>query len=199
MYTKYYNFMIDRLEKLTHIQFSEQEKKNVMETFKPIKLTKNDFFIREGDLPSKLAFNVSGLLRSYYIDKNGNDSTKNFFFEGSILGYSALILNQHAKYYIEALESCILLITEYPSFEKITKDNITWLKVIKALQDETIIYKEYRESSFILEDATQQYVNLIRKYPNIEKRIKQKYIASFLGVSPVSLSRIKNKLSNLQM
>ncbi|EST10324.1 Crp/Fnr family transcriptional regulator [Sporolactobacillus laevolacticus] len=199
MKTKDYDFMIDVLEQITHIKCSEEDRANVMETFTPLKLNKNEFFLRDGDLPSKLAFNVSGALRCFYIDKNGNDSTKNIFFEGAVLGYSALISNQKVPYYIETLETCRLLTIDYTSLERMIKENTTWLKIIKELQDQAIIYKERRERSFLLDDATQRYIHLIREFPNIEKRIKQKHIASYLGVSPVSLSRIRNKLNHLQM
>ncbi|WP_310832473.1 Crp/Fnr family transcriptional regulator [Paenibacillus pedocola] len=193
------DFIFDHLEKLTHIKCTEQEKKDVADHFKPHKLKKNDFFLKEGEQPSRLAFTVSGLLRSYYINKLGDDFTKKFYFEGSIVGYSALIVNQKASYYIEALENCTLLSTTYSSFQKMSQHNPTWINIIKELQDQTIIYKENRESSFLLEDATQRYIHLTQTHPDIEQRIKQKYIASYLGISAVSLSRIRNKLRTLHM
>jgi len=168
-----------------------------MEIFKPIKLSKKELFLREGDIPNTLAFNVSGLLRCFYIDRNGNDVTKYFCFQGSSLTYSALIQKKESKYYIEALDDCLLLATDYTSFFKLTKDSLLWLKIIKELQDQALIYKEERESSFLLESATERYINYINKHPNIEKCINLGYIASYLGISPVSLSRIRNKLSKI--
>lgn len=193
------DFLFDHLEKLTHIKCTEQEKKDVAEHFRPLTIKKNDFFLTEGEQPSRLAFNVSGLLRSFYINKVGDEFTKKFYFEGSIVGYSALIVHQKARYSIEALENCTLLTASYPSFQKMTQQNPTWIKIIRELQDQTLIYKENRESSFLLEDATQRYIHLTQTHPDIEQRIKQKYIASYLGISAVSLSRIRNKLRTLHM
>ncbi|MCL1901702.1 MAG: Crp/Fnr family transcriptional regulator, partial [Firmicutes bacterium] len=61
--------------------------------------------------------------------------------------------------------------------------------------EKVIIYKEERERSFLLENATERYENFVQGFPDIHKRIKLKYIASYLGISPESLSRIRRKLT----
>ncbi|WP_019914962.1 Crp/Fnr family transcriptional regulator [Paenibacillus sp. HW567] len=185
------------LESLIAAKIPEDEQKNIINIFKPIRLNKKELFIKEGDIPTALAFNVSGLLRCYYIDTKSNDVTKYFYFEGSIISYSGLLLKKASKYYIEALEDCVLLYVDYRSFELLTQDSFFWLKIIKTMQQHALIYKEERESSFLLETASERYVNLLHRYPYIEQRINLGHIASYLGISQVSLSRIRGKLRKI--
>jgi cAMP-binding proteins - catabolite gene activator and regulatory subunit of cAMP-dependent protein kinases len=197
MNLSWYESLFHYMALLTSTTIPEEEKNKAMDIFKPTRLYKKDLFLKEGDFPSKLAFNVSGLLRCYYVDRKSNDVTKYFCLEGSIISYSALLLGQESNYYIEALEDCVLLCTDYRSFEQMTNESLFWLKVIKKIQEQALIYKEERESSFLLESASERYVHLLQRHPQIEERINLGYIASYLGISQVSLSRIRSKLKKL--
>lgn len=197
MEANYYEIIFEYIENLINAKIPEKEKGEILKIFKPRKLSKKDLFIKEGDIPDCIAINVSGLLRCFYIDINGNDVTKYFCFEGSILSYLGLVLRKESKYYIEALEDCLLLCADYDSFEKLINNNYFALKIIKTFLEQTLIYKEERESSFLLENTTERYIDLINAFPNIEQRINLGYIASYLGVSQVSLSRIRKKLNKI--
>ncbi|MEN6349758.1 MAG: Crp/Fnr family transcriptional regulator [Syntrophomonas sp.] len=193
----HYEYLFEYIANLINTKVPEEEKKEIIKIFKPRKLNKKDLFIKEGDIPDCIAFNVSGLLRCYYIDINGNDVTKYFCFEGSMLSYLGLVLRKESKYYIEALEDCLLLCADYNPFENLINNSYFALKIIKTFLEQTLIYKEERESSFLLENATERYINLINAFPDIEERINLGYIASYLGVSQVSLSRIRKKLNKI--
>lgn len=193
----HYEFIFEYIEKLIGTTIPQEEKENIMRVFKPRKLKEKEMLVREGDIPNCITFNISGLLRCYYIDNNGNDITKYFCFEGSIISYLGLVLRKESQYYIEALEECVLLCADYDSFEELISNNCLWLKIIKAQLEQALIYKEERESEFLLETATERYVHLIDDFPDIEKRIKLGYIASYLGISQVKLSRIRKKLGRI--
>lgn len=197
MDTNYYEMLFDHIENFIHEKVPEKEKEEIIRIFNLRKLKKKDLFIREGDIPDCIAFNVSGLLRCYYVDSNGNDATKYFCFEGSILSYLGLVFRNESKYYIEALEDCVLLYTDYGSFENLINNSYFALKIIKMFLEQTLLYKEERESSFLLENATERYTNLINTFPEIEQRVNLGYIASYLGVSQVSLSRIRKKMNRI--
>jgi cAMP-binding proteins - catabolite gene activator and regulatory subunit of cAMP-dependent protein kinases len=197
MLVNYYDVLIRHLESLTNLKISEEEKRIIMNIFNPRKLKKKELFLKAGDVPDCIAFNISGLLRCYYIDHKGNDVTKYFCFENSVISYLGLILRKKSSYYIEAIEDSILLCANYHYFEKLTKNSNFGLKIINILLEQSLIYKEERESSFLLETATERYVHFITAYPNIEERINLGYIASYLGISQVSLSRIRNNLNKI--
>ncbi|MBY9081803.1 Crp/Fnr family transcriptional regulator [Paenibacillus sp. HN-1] len=197
MKNSWYDSLFHTMEALMSTTVPEAEKRNAMDIFKPVRLSKKEFFLKEGDIPHKLAYNVSGLLRCYYVDGKSNDVTKYFCFEGSVISYSALLLGQESHYYIEALEDCLLLCADYRSFQQMTSESLFWLQLIAKLQEQSLIYKEERESSFQLETASERYVHLLRRHPHIEERINLGHIASYLGISQVSLSRIRSKLKKL--
>lgn len=197
MKISWYESLFNSMEELMSTTIPEEEQRTAMDIFKPARLSKKELFLKEGDIPNKLAYNVSGLLRCYYVDGKCNDVTKYFCFEGSVISYSALLLRQQSHYYIEALEYCLLLCADYRSFEQLTNDSLFWLKLIKKIQEQALIYKEERERSFQLETASERYVHLLRRHPHIEERINLGYIASYLGISQVSLSRIRSKLNKL--
>ncbi|MDP4094989.1 MAG: Crp/Fnr family transcriptional regulator [Bacillota bacterium] len=197
MELNYFASFFKIIEDLIDDKIPEEEQVKVMKIFKPKMLKKKEMFLKAGDIPDCIAFNISGLLRCFYIDIKGNDVTKYFCFEDSIISYLGLIKKSESKYYIEAIEDCLLLCTDYSSFNELMSDSIWGLKVVKSLLEKSLLYKEERESSFLLETATERYVNFIKKYPNIEKQINLGYIASYLGVSQVSLSRIRNKLDRI--
>ena len=135
------------------------------------------------------------MLRFFYIDIDGNEVTKYFSFEDSLILTSTALTDKESPYFIEALEDSVLITVDYRSFTELTKSNAFWLETVKNEYEKALIYKEERERSFLLENATERYKGFIRDFPGIEKRVKLKYIASYLGISPVSLSRIRAKIN----
>jgi CRP-like cAMP-binding protein len=197
MDANYYDNIFKHLEGLANLKISEEEKNIIMNIFKPKIMKKKELFLKAGDVPDCIALNISGLLRCYYIDNKGNDVTKYFCYENSIISYLGLILRKKSNYYIETIEDSMLLCANYDSFEKLIRSSDFGLKIINKLLEQALIYKEERESSFLLETATERYINFISTYPNVEERINLGYIASYLGISQVSLSRIRNNLNKI--
>ena len=173
----------------------EEERGRLAEILKSLNLKKGQCWLKAGDTFEYIAFTLSGLLRFFYIDINGNDVTKNFCFENSIVLTPTVLTNKGSSYYIEALEDTSLMMADYSAFKKLTEENFFWLEIIKNEYEKALIYKENRERSFLLENATERYITFVNDYPNVDKRVKHKYIASYLGMTPVSLSRLRKKLT----
>ncbi|MFN8575594.1 MAG: Crp/Fnr family transcriptional regulator [Candidatus Sericytochromatia bacterium] len=160
-----------------------------------IVLKKGDFFIREGEIPNKFAFNIQGLFRYYYIDNKGNDFTKGFIKENElIISYSAMIQNKQSSYFIEALEDSIILVILYKDWLELVKKNILLELVTKSFLEKGFIKKESREREFLLDDAKTRYKNFLVEFSDISNRLKDYHIASYLGITPIALSRIKKNL-----
>lgn len=140
---------------------------------------------------------VSGILRDYYIDDDGNDVTRFFTCEGGICGGEALISNEPSAVCTEALEDCILLRCLVSDFKKIIASDSITTKAYIWLLESSLAYKIPRENSFLIKSAAERYIDFKRENPDIEKRVNQKYIASYLGITPVSLSRIRRALKEL--
>lgn len=167
------------------------------DVFSEITLKKNDVLIGIGDKNSYIFFVVSGILRDYYIDDDGNDVTRFFTCEGGICGGEALISNEPSAVCTEALEDCILLRCLVSDFKKIIASDSITTKAYIWLLESSLAYKIRRENSFLIKSAAERYIDFKRENPDIEKRVNQKYIASYLGITPVSLSRIRRALKEL--
>lgn len=167
------------------------------DVFSEITLKKNDVLIRIGDKNSYIFFVVSGILRDYYIDDDGNDVTRFFTCEGGICGGESLISNEPSVVCTKALENCILLRCLVSDFKKIIVSCSEATKAYIWLLESSLAYKIHRENSFLIKSAAERYIDFKRENPDIEKRVNQKYIASYLGITPVSLSRIRRALKEL--
>lgn len=159
------------------------------------KIEKNAFFIREGDLSHEIAIVKSGIFYSYYIEKSGLEAIKYFYPEETVLlSYYAYLTGNKSSYYIQALEDSEIYVMKLCDLKKIVEGNYQLLYLCKKVLDEILVMKEEHASSFTRFNNTERYQQFQNTYPNLEKRVKQYQIASYLGITPVSLSRIRKKL-----
>jgi CRP-like cAMP-binding protein len=153
------------------------------------------YFLREGEPSTELAMVTKGLFRAYYIDEKGNDITKYFYPENSLLfSYKAYITHKGSTYCIQASEDCEILAAKISDFEEVVKSNVKYHAFYKKILDDALIMKEDHAISFKLLNNAERYTQFLIQYPGLEKRIKQYHLASYLGITPVSLSRIRKKL-----
>lgn len=173
----------------------EQEKK-LLSICRPLSLKKGDFFIREGQIPRKFAFVSIGLFRYFYVDDKGNEFTKGFFPEGTFLSsYSAMVQDIPSYFTIEALEDAEILVIDYEGWQDLRAQHRCWSDFLVAVLEKGFIKKESREREFLLFDAEKRYTLFLERYPGLDQRIKQHLIASYLGITSVALSRIRRKMS----
>lgn len=182
---------------LTHLSvFSRPDLHRLPAYFQSRKLSAGDHFIHAGDIPLQIGFVVSGVFRFYYLTPDGSDHTKSFRMEGDfITAYSAFLLQEPAFFSIEALEDSHLLVTDFETYAELTESNPNWQMVRLRLTERVFLIKEQREKELLLDDATTRYLKFCEQYPGLEDRVKQYHIASFLGITPVSLSRIRRQLT----
>lgn len=179
------------------VAFLDAENIALLQTvFKPRSLTKGEFFIEAGERSTEIGLVIKGVFRSYYIDQEGNDITKYFHPEGSLLcSYVAYLTRKESLYSIEALENSEIMVAKLSDFERISDGNYQLLLLYKKMIDEILVIKEEHALSFKLLNSIERYQQFLRAYPGLEKRIKQCHLASYLGITPVSLSRIRSKLN----
>jgi CRP-like cAMP-binding protein len=158
-------------------------------------LSKGSFFIRPGAYNDQLGVVMKGCLRYFYL-KEGEEITGEFWQEGEIIGsFESCILRQPSTLYIEAIEPCEIITLSYPKLKELTVSINQLDKIIIALLEKFIVESQLRIASYITETPEQRYLRLRDEMPNIEERVHQKYIASFVGVTPVTLSRIRGRLA----
>ncbi|RZQ55042.1 hypothetical protein C1E23_00450 [Pseudoalteromonas phenolica] len=152
-----------------------------------------------GEIPSSFAFIHKGLMRAYLIDTEGNEFNKNFFAEGRFPGsMSALLNNQTSFLGIEALEDCDIITIDFKQFRReLFADHELMAFHINYLEQHWLLEKEPKEIGYLQHEAKQRYMIFLDKYEAILSRLPQYHIASYLGITPTQLSRIRKDLNNL--
>jgi CRP-like cAMP-binding protein len=172
-----------------------EEEKKILEIARPKEYSKGELFICEGETPDKFAFNLKGLFRYNYIDSKGNDYTKGFIPEGTFISsYSAMVQRRGSYFNIEVLEDSHVLLLLYEDWLRIVDSHPCWTKFLLKVIEMGYYKKEKREREFLVFNAETRYKLFLEEYPGLDRRIKQHYIASFLGIHPVALSRIRKKM-----
>jgi CRP-like cAMP-binding protein len=171
---------------------------SVISRFKPIfklkRMEKGDYFIRQGDMSVEMGFVEKGLFRSFYLDGKGNDVTKYFYPEGSMLfSYAAHLAQSPSAYSVQALEDGEIYIAPIIEFERLIKGDYELMEHYKRIIDEMLVTKEAHALSFKLLDGIGRYKAFITENPGLERRVKQYHLATYLGITPVSLCRIRKK------
>lgn len=157
---------------------------------------KGDLLFKEGDYPNVAVFLVSGSVKAYHILPDGRKHIKNFFISQSFpFPLSAIITGGANRFNFEALEDCRILQFNYLSFTELFAKYRCLETLTRKLIELKYIEKEGREISLVLKDATQRYLQFQRDFPRLESIIPQHYISSYLGITPVQLSRIRKRLT----
>lgn len=169
----------------------ELEKYGTKKYFQP-----HQIFIREGSIPNKLAIVKSGLFRYYYLTQDGKEYTKVFMPEKNIISsYTSMVHNIPSHFTIEALENSVIVEITYHNWLKIRDEDPKWNFLLIANLEKAMAKKEQRERDLLFLDAETRYIKFLKEYPHLDNRINLTLIASFLGIQPESLSRIRKKLA----
>ncbi|MBI9075249.1 MAG: Crp/Fnr family transcriptional regulator [Desulfatibacillum sp.] len=178
-----------------HILAPDEEWDKLKALFRPLHVPKHEFFIRAGEKPHMLGAIASGLFRTFCITDKGDERILAFRQEGQILGgYAPYLMNQDNWYSIQALEDSELLCFSFGDLETLSAGHPCWEKFIHNYTVRMFLEKECRERSLLMEDAAARYLSFLEGNPGLADRISQYHIASYLGISPVSLSRIRSGL-----
>lgn len=177
--------------------FNAEEKGLIEKYFEPIVYSKNTIIEKETKIPQHLYYIISGYMRLFHFDQNGNEVTTHINCPpGFFTSYAHFINQTWSEENVECITECKLL--------QITKENLDILiDASVAMKDfsisvfqQSIMYNENRSKELSTLNAEQRYLKLIEHYPEIVQNVPIQYIASFLGMKPESLSRIRRKLIN---
>ncbi|MBQ8978498.1 MAG: Crp/Fnr family transcriptional regulator [Oscillospiraceae bacterium] len=147
-----------------------------------------------GDDTSTAGMVLSGMVRSYYIDEEGNDITRGFSPEGSLCADEGLLDFAERICMWETLEETTLMLCDVRRIKDLIHDNAGFKDIWIALLERSLRYKIYRENGFLVENAAERYVRFKKQYPEMIGRLPLKHIATYLGIAPESLSRIRSAM-----
>lgn len=188
--------MFDFLHKkvLETITVTDEEFEFARTLFMPKKLRKRRFLMGEGDVCKYTAFVEKGLLRSYTVDEKGSEHILQFAMEGWWSGdlYSFLT-GEPSSYYIEALEDSELLLITKPSWDLLLDEVPAFERYFRILIQNNLIATQRRLMDAMSETAEEKYFKLIQDYPDVVQRVPQHMLASYIGVTRETLSRIRSR------
>ncbi|WBL24291.1 Crp/Fnr family transcriptional regulator [Zunongwangia sp. HGR-M22] len=172
---------------------NKQEIELINSKVQELVLHKGDFFSEAGKIPSQVGFVEEGVMRGFYINE-GEEITRCFINENNlVVDYINFEANAASSEYLQACTDCKLIVFSKQHWEELSHTITGWAR-IKNKMVQTCMYQKSRKGPVISQDATTRYREFLKNYPSLLNRISLTYIASYLGVTPQSLSRIRKNV-----
>lgn len=163
--------------------------------FKSTTISKGCTITEYGKVPRYIYFLKEGLVRAYLLTGEGKEHNKTLFSPPALLGsLAALIQNSPSRLTFETLTACTLMYADYEEVAKLYDVHPDLNKFSRKMLEQFFIEKENREIELLTLQAKDRYLNLRKSIPNIDQLISQYQIASYIGITPTQLSRIRKEL-----
>jgi CRP-like cAMP-binding protein len=187
-----YDLIINNISK--YIDLTKEEKNHFTSLLTFRKIKRNQFLLQRGEVARYDCFVKKGCLRSAYIDKNGEEYILQFAIEDWwITDFESFINETPAKLEIMALEDTELLQIDKQSLDELFNNYLKFEHFYRLMNERHFISIYQHLISFLSESAEDRYLNFVQEYPQFLNRIPQYEIASYLGITPEYLSKIRRK------
>lgn len=175
------------------VDLDNKELELIKFSFKPMSLSKGEFFLESGQVNKYLGFLSKGLVR-YFVYKDDEESTFEFTKEGEFIAdYQSFNNKTASKQNIQAIEKCELLIIDHPNVQKIFNTTKNGNLIGRIIIEHRFDIMVNQLLAIYMQSHEERYKNFVRQYADIAQRIPQYLIASYVGVQPQSLSRIRSR------
>lgn len=162
--------------------------------FKPLTLKKGEYFIKEGQISREVGFIIEGAMLCSY-NKNGDEVIDEFSLDKEfITDYNSFLTNTPADKDVICLEDTELMTISYNDLQELYSLDPAFEKVGRLMAEALFMSWQQKAKSLMLDDAETRYLKLTSRRPDLAQRVPQYLIASYLGVKPETLSRIRKKL-----
>lgn len=177
------------------IQIDDFDWQFITRKFKLVKVAKHTLLTKENEVATSIYFITKGILRIFYL-KDDTEITGFIFSEGLFASsYESFLLQTKSNQTLEALEDCVLLSIDYPSLQILYKKVPALQIVARVIAEQRFINGQRILSSHLLDKPEERYRKFTSQYPELIQRVPQHIIASYLGITAVSLSRIRKRIS----
>ncbi len=164
--------------------------------FLPRRVRRRQFVLQAGDVCKHVTFVTSGCLRAYTVDQNGEEHVIQFAIEDWwISDLQSFLSGKPASYTIDALEDSEVLMLDKENRDRILQAVPNLERYFRLLQEANYVATHHRIEESLSASAEERYLDFMKTYPTLFQRIPQNQIASYLGITPQSLSRIRKELS----
>ena len=158
-------------------------------------LKKGDKYCEQGKICKKIGFVLEGVLKVTKIDSDGNEFIPYFTSEGHFaVAMESFTDKIPADESVEAITNCSIATITSDAFDLFEKEVTNFSKIVHQLKEKAFIEKFKMKSEMLMDDAETKYAKLLQRQPSIIRRVPQKQIALFLGITPHTLSRLRAKV-----
>jgi CRP-like cAMP-binding protein len=176
------------------IQISADEEVVLNGLFKPLKLRAGEYFLEEGQLCRYVGFIEEGLVH-YHMNDNGSQKTLYFSREGEFVSnYQSFLPREPSNTSIQAIEDTALQVINYENLQRLYSGVSEGEKLGRLAIESVFLSSLEQLKSFYKDSPAERYQQFLRSYPSLAQRIPQYYIASYVGIKPQSLSRIRKRM-----
>ena len=147
-----------------------------------------------GDDTKMAGITLNGILRCYYVDGDGNDITRGFSPSGAMFMDEGFFGYEERLTMWEALEESTVMMCETQFIRDLISADVSFKDIWITLLESAVRYKIYRENGFLVESAAERYIHFKKLYPELSSSVPLKHIATYLGIAPESLSRIRSAM-----
>ncbi|PZO27894.1 MAG: Crp/Fnr family transcriptional regulator [Flavobacteriaceae bacterium] len=180
---------LSRFEKLT-----DQEMDAFIAIFKPLTIKKLDHLFLEGEMVSSIYYINDGVMRGYY-NKENEEITTNFYFGPTMVTDLIAVRGEiPTKMNVQALKNCNCMVASFSDLDALIDRYPTIESVFFKFLEHLYLFGVARQHSFIFDTPQERYMKLFGERPKVIAEIPQRYIASYLGIKPETLSRIKARI-----
>ncbi|QWT87042.1 Crp/Fnr family transcriptional regulator [Chryseobacterium sp. PCH239] len=176
-------------------QLSTEEINFSLQFFKPIRLKKGDFFIREDESCRYIGFIVCGGVKAYALDKDGKENVTCFKFENEfVTSFQEFVQQKKSIRSIRAIEDSIIYRINFPDYQQLLTHVTAWNEVIKSVMELEYSQKESYMINYNNRSALDKYSYILTNEPILVKRVATQDLASYLGITQRSLTRAKGQI-----
>lgn len=176
---------------------TQEELKLILPKYKEVSFIKNDYLLEEGQIEKKYWFIESGFIRSYIIDTEGNDVTFNLYSSGDVvIDYPSMFFFAPTRENIQALTDCVCWEIAFEDFQEMFNTILNFREQQRGLLVGSYFGLKEHSIALIADQAKDRYLRLMKQKPHIIQNVSLKHIATFLGVTDTSLSRIRKEIAS---
>lgn len=179
------------LQQISPLSAAEQA---VLPPVRVLHYRKGSAVLRAGEQATQAAFLLSGALREYYLLPDGSERTRSFALAGELVGsLSDLLQGQPARTWIVAEADSLLLAVEWQAVRALSEHYPGWMRLSRQIAEALYLKKVEREYELLALDASTRYQRTLQRWPTLEQWFSLKDIASYVGITPVHLSRLRRQ------